>query len=112
MARRPPRGACEAAYERAVTAVRRAGRLGPEDVALVAAGRASARLVDDARVSTDPKAGWLLEAAIRRHVETLRELELTPSTRPVDPGDDPLLQALRAFTEADRSGPDAAPHVG
>lgn len=92
------RGATETAYERAVTVARTAGRLGPEDGALVATGRASARLVDEA---THDGTVWMREAAIRRHVETLRELELTPGTRPTDPTEDPLLVALAQF-RADR----------
>jgi hypothetical protein len=102
-AARRQRGPTENAYERALAVARRSGRLRPEDAALVAAGRASARLVDDARQSTDPKAGWLVEAAIRRHVETLRELELTPGTR-TNAESDPLAQALATFIAAEAHG--------
>ena len=97
---RRPRGPTERAYEGAVTLARSDGHLVPTDTALVAAGRASARLVDESRLSEDPKAGWLVEAAIRRHVETLAARRLTPDTRPTDQSD-PLMVALRQFTDFD-----------
>jgi len=76
---------------------RRDGRLLPGDGALIAAGRSSARLVDDTTSSEDAKAAWMREAAVRRHVETLRELGMTPGSRP-GTVHDPLLEALAAFT--------------
>jgi hypothetical protein len=85
------RGATEQAFERAVVVARRAGRLDAVDGALVAAGRASARPVDDATLDGTV---WMREAAIRRHVETPRELQLTPGSRAPEPGDDPFTRAL------------------
>lgn len=99
---RPRRGATEQAFERALRAARRAGRLDAVDGALIAAGRASARLVDDA---TDDGTVWMREAAIRRHVETLRELELTPGTRAPNPADEPLAVALASFMATEASSP-------
>ncbi len=94
--RRP--GSVESAFNRALTVARRDGRLLADDAAAVAVGRAAARLVDDA---AGDGTVWMREAAIRRAVETYRELRLTPSTRPPDPADDPLTVALAEFAASD-----------
>jgi hypothetical protein len=97
-----PRGPTATALETALRHARTAGRITPEDVALVAACRASAKLVDRAMTGDNL---WVAEAAVR---ETLRELQLTPATRPTDPATDPLHQALLAFmAEPDEPFPDA-----
>lgn len=100
------RGATEQAFERALTVARRAGNLEAVDGALVAAGRASARLVDDATLDGTV---WMREAAIRRHVETLRELQLTPGSRTPDPTDDPFARALATFLTTETAAPNSHP---
>ena len=80
--------------------MRRAEELGPADGALISARRASARLVDVASASEDPKGPWMVEAAVRRHVETLTALHMTPGTR-ASAQHNPLLEALVAFTAAE-----------
>ena len=94
------RGVTEQAFERALAPAREEGHLDNLDGALIAAGRASARLVDDA--TTDGNI-WMREAAIRRHVETLRELRLTPGSRPDSHDDDPFLAALASIQAAEHA---------
>ena len=64
---------------------------------------------DSSTDATHDGTTWMREAAICRHVETLRELQLTPGSRTPEPGEDPLPRALATFMATDAPTPNGHP---